>query len=190
MKKIPIMMWPIGGIFFLLLIAAFFVCKVPQVWMDASTASNLSSGETLKMREIHYSQDYKNGEGKWELKAKEGYFLDKTQTLTLKDVSLRLDPARKAGFTIQGNEGNYHRERGEIIFRGEVTGRSADGYQIETNLLIYSEKDESVATDRSIKVTGPFFHVKGDSLFVDLVRKTFTVRGNVCTTLKSGVLWR
>lgn len=190
MKKIPVILWPIAGIFFLLLIAAFFVCKVPQVCIDATTASNLSSGESLKMHEINYSQDYKNGEGKWELKAKEGYFLDKTQTLTLKDVSLKLGRARKAAFTIQGNEGNYHRERGEIVFRGEVMGRSADGYQIETNLLIYSEKNESVATDRPIKVTGPFFHVKGDSLFVDLARKTFTVRGNVCTTLNSEVLWR
>jgi LPS export ABC transporter protein LptC len=190
MKKIPIIMWPIGGIFFLLLIAAFFVCKVPQLCMDASTASNLSSGESLKMCEISYNQDYKNGEGKWELKAKEGYFRNKTQTLTLKDVLLKLSPAQDTAFTIQGNEGDYYRERGEIIFRGEVTGRSADGYQIETSLLIYSEKDESVATDRSIKVIGPFFHVKGDSLFVDLARNTFTVRGNVCTTLNSGVWWR
>ena len=190
MKKIPIIVWPIAGIFFLLLIAAFFVYKVPRVCIDATTASNMRSGESLKMSEINYSQDYKNGEGKWELKAKEGYFLDKTQTLTLKDVSLKLGPASKAAFTIQGNEGNYHRERGEIIFRGEVMGRSADGYQIETSLLIYSEKDESVATDRPIKVTGPLFHVKGDSLFADLARKTFAVRGNVCTTLNSGVLWR
>jgi LPS export ABC transporter protein LptC len=190
MKRIPVIMWPIGGILFLLLIAAFFVCKVPQVCMQASTASNLSSGESLKMSEINYSQDYKNGEGKLELKAKEGYFLDKTQTLTLKDVSLTLDPARKTSFTIQGNEGDYHRERGEIVFRGAVTGSSADGYQIETSLLIYSEKDESVTTDRPIKVTGPFFHVKGHGLFIDLSRKTFAVRGNVRTTLKNGVLWR
>ena len=190
MKKIPIIVWPIAGICFLLLIAAFFVYKVPRVCIDGTTASNMRSGESLKMSEINYSQDYKNGEGKWELKAKEGYFLDNTQTLTLKDVSLKLGPASKAAFTIQGNEGNYHRERGEIIFRGEVMGRSADGYQIETSLLIYSEKDESVATDRPIKVTGPLFHVKGDSLFADLARKTFAVRGNVCTTLNSGVLWR
>ena len=190
MKKIPIIVWPMGGILVLLLIAAFFVCKVSKVCMDASRASNLSSGESLKMCEIHYSQDYKNGEGKWELRAKEGYFLDKAQTLTLKDVLLKLSPAKNTAYIIQGNEGDYYRERGEIIFRGEVTGRSADCYEIETSLLIYSEKDESVATDRCIKVIGPFFHVEGDSLFVDLARKTFTVRGNVCTTLNSGVWWR
>ena len=174
----------------LLMIAAFFLFKTPKLVTVSSTTSNLIPGESLKVSDIKYSQDYENGEGKWELKAKEGYFLDKTQTLTLKDVSLKLDPARKTAFTIQGNEGDYHRERGEIIFRGAVTGRSADGYQIETSLLIYSEKDESVTTDRPIKVTGPFFHVTGHGLFIDLSRKTFAVRGNVRTTLNSGVLWR
>ena len=186
MKKIPAKIWPIGGIFFLLLVGAFFVFKVPQGDMESPVPSGLKAGESLRLSEINYSQDYKNGEKKWELRAKEGCFRNKNQMLSLKDVSLRLDPAKTTSFTIKGNEGDYFRESGRIVLRGEVVGRSDDGYQIETSLLAFSEKEECVETDSAIRVTGPFFHVKGDGLVIDLRRKTFTVKGNVCTTFSYG----
>ena len=188
MKKIPAKIWPIGGIFFLLLVGAFFVFKVPQVDMESPTPSGLKAGESLRLSEINYSQDYRNGEKKWELRAKEGCFRNKNQMLSLKDVLLRLDPAKTTSFTIKGNEGDYFRESGRIVLRGEVVGRSDDGYQIETSLLAFSEKEECVETDSAIRVTGPFFHVKGDGLVIDLRRKTFTVKGNVCTTFSYGAL--
>jgi len=188
MKKIPAKIWPIGGIFFLLLIGAFFVFEVPQGDMESPVPSALKAGESLRLSEINYSQDYRNGEKKWELRAKEGCFRDSTQTLSLKAVSLRLDPARSPSFTIKGNEGDYFRETGRIVLRGEVVGRSDDGYRIETSLLAFSEKEECVETDSAIRLTGPFFHVKGDALVIDLRRKTFSVRGNVCTTFDYGAL--
>jgi lipopolysaccharide export system protein LptC len=71
-----------------------------------------------------------------------------------------------------------------------VIGRSADGYQIETSLLIYRQKDESVETDEPIRVIGPFFRVKGDGLYIDLKRKRFMVKKNVCTTFMGEVFDR
>ena len=190
MKKIPIIIWPIAGIFFLLMIAAFFLFKVPRLIMVSSTTSNFIPGESHKIFDIKYSQDYENGEGKWELKAKEAHFLDKSQIVTLRDVFLKLDSLKKNTFTIKGNEGDYFRESGKIILKGDVIGRSANGYQIETSLLIYRQKDESVETDEPVKVIGPFFRVKGDGLHIDLKRKRFTVKNNVCTTFMGEVFDR
>jgi len=117
MKKVPNRIWPIGGILFLLLVGAFFVYKVPQRDMNSPVASGLKAGESLRLSEINYSQDYGSGEKKWELKAEEGCFRDGTQKLILKAVSLRLDPARRPSFTIKGNEGDYCRETGRIVLR-------------------------------------------------------------------------
>jgi len=69
-----------------------------------------------------------------------------------------------------------------------VIGRSDDGYRIETSLLAFSEEEGRVETDTAIKIAGPFFDVKGDGLVIDLQRKTFSVKGNVCTTLDYGAL--
>jgi len=182
MKKIPVVMWPIVGIFFLLVIVAFFLFKVPHLGMVSSKTPNLIPGESLKISDIKYSQDYRNGEGKWELRAKEGHFFDNDQILALKDVLLKLDSFNKTSYTIKGNEGNYFRKSGEIILKGDVLGISATGYQIETSLLIYRQEDNEVETDEPIKVIGPFFRVKGDGLYIDLSKKKFMVKKNVCTT--------
>jgi LPS export ABC transporter protein LptC len=191
MKKIPTIIWPIGGIFLLLMIAAFFLFKTPKLVTVSSTTSNLIPGESLKVSDIKYSQDYENGEGKWELKAKEAHFFDETQLVALKDVLLTFDSFKRNSFTIKGNEGEYFRKTGKIILKGDVTGSSTNGYQIETGLLIYRPKDESMETDEPIRVIGPFFRVRGDGLYVDLKREKFMVKSNVCTTITSaGVFGR
>lgn len=182
MRKISVMIWPILGILFLLMIVAFFLFKVPHLVMVSSTTSNLIPEGSLKISGVKYSQDYKNGGGKWELKAKEAYLFNKTQIVALKDVLLKLDSFKKNSFTIKGNEGDYFRESGEIILRGDVMGRSSNGYQIETSLLIYRQKDETVETDEPIRVIGPFFKVKGDGLYIDLKSKKVMVKKDVCTT--------
>jgi len=175
----------------LLMIAAFFLFKTPKLVTVSSTTSNLIPGESLKVSDIKYSQDYKNGEGKWELKAKEAHFFDETQLVALKDVLLTFDSFKRNSFTIKGNEGEYFRKTGKIILKGDVTGSSTNGYQIETGLLIYRTKDESMETDEPIRVIGPFFRVRGDGLYVDLKREKFMVKSNVCTTITSaGVFGR
>jgi LPS export ABC transporter protein LptC len=110
--------------------------------------------------------------------------------VALKDVFLKLDSVEKNSFTIKGNEGDYFRESGKIILKGDVIGRSANGYQIETSLLIYRQKDESVETDQPIRVVGPFFRVEGDGLYIDLKTKKFMVKENVCTTVMGEVFYR
>ena len=186
MKRTNIIMFPIIGILVLLMIVAFFLFKVPHLAMISPKAPDLIPGESLKINDIEYSQDYKNGEGKWELKAKEGHFFDKRQLVTLKDVTLRLDSFKENSFTIKGDEGDYLRETGEITLRGDVIGNSTNGYQIETSLLIYKQKDESVETDKPIRVIGTFFQVRGDGLYIDLKEKIFTVKGDVFTTITNG----
>lgn len=182
MKKVPVVMWPIVGIFFLLVIVAFFLFKVQHLGMVSLKTPNFIPGESLKISDIKYSQDYKDGGGKWELRAKEGHFFDNDQFIALKDVLLTLDSFNKTSYTIKGNEGNYFRKSGEIILKGDVLGRSATGYQIETSLLTYRQEDNEVETDEPIKVIGPFFKIKGDGLYIDLSKKKFMVKKNVCTT--------
>ena len=182
MKKVPVATWPIVGIFFLLVIVAFFLFKVQHLGMVSSKIPQLIPGESLKISDIKYSQDYKDGGGKWELRAKEGHFFDNDQFMALKDVLLTLDSFNKTSYTIKGNEGNYFRKSGTIILKGDVLGRSATGYHIETTLLTYRQEDNEVETDEPVKIIGPFFQVKGDGLYIDLSKKKFMVKKNVCTT--------
>jgi LPS export ABC transporter protein LptC len=189
MKKVPVAMWPIIGIFSLFIIVAFFLFKVQHLDMVSSKTPNLTPGESLKISDIKYSQDYKGGGGKWELRAKEGHFFNNDQFMALKDVLLTLDSFNKTSYTIKGNEGNYFRKNGKIILKGDVLGRSAAGYHIETNFLTYRQGDNEVETDEPVKIIGPFFQVKGDGLYIDLGRKKFVVKKNVCTIFNGEVFF-
>jgi len=181
-KKVPVATWPIVGILFLLVIVTFFLFKAQQLGVVFSKIPRLIPGESLKILDIKYSQDYKDGGGKWELRAKEGHFFDNDQFMALKDVLLTLDSFNKTSYTIKGNEGDYFRKTGKIILKGEVLGKSATGYYIETSLLTYRQEDNEVETDEPVKIIGPFFQVKGDGLYVDLSKEKFMVKKNVYTT--------
>jgi len=181
-KNIPVKTWPVVGIFFLLGIVSFFLFRAQNLGMISPKVPYLIPGESLKISDIKYSQDYKDGGGKWELRAKEGRFFDNDQLMALKDVLLILDSFNKSSYTIKGNEGNYFRESGTIILKGDVLGKSGTGYHIETSLLTYRQNDNEVETDEPVKIIGPFFQVKGEGLFVDLSKKKCMVKKNVCTT--------
>jgi len=66
---------------------------------------------------------------------------------------------------------------------GNVLGRSATGYQIETSLLTFRQKDNEVETDDPVQIIGPFFRIKGTGLYIDLIKNKFTVKKDVCTTI-------
>jgi LPS export ABC transporter protein LptC len=183
MKKIPVVLWPIGGIFFLLVVVGFFLFKEPQKRMVSSEPSTLTPKESLKIADINYSQNYKDGEGKWELQAKEGHFYENNQVLELTDVFLKLDTGSKTLYTIKGNTGHYWRKTGKIILKGDVLGRSDTGYQIETSLVTFRQKENEVETDDPVRVSGPFFRIKGTGLYIDLTKNTFMVKKDVCTTI-------
>ena len=188
MKRVPAVMWPIMGIFILLGIVVF-IFRVPHPGVVSQTGSALIPGESLKISDVKYEQDYENGQG-WELIAKEAHYFDATQTVSLKDVLLKLAPLRDNYYTIKGNEGDYCRKREEIVLKGDVVGTSTTGYQIETTRLVYRQGDESVVTDKPIRLTGPFFRVKGDGLCLDLKCDTFRVRENVHATIIGGDIFR
>jgi len=185
MRKIPLIMWPIAGIIALLLIVAAFIMKGPPLAQVSTKASTLVPGESLTMSELKYDQDHEDGHA-WELIAKEAHFFDTAEVVSLKDVLLKVDSKKDNSYTIRGNEGDYCRKTEEIVLKGDVVGRSANGYQIETSQLTYKQKEESVVTDKPVRMSGPFFRLKGDGLSVDLKSSRFKVWRNVDTTITGG----
>ncbi|HUU39418.1 MAG TPA: LPS export ABC transporter periplasmic protein LptC [Desulfatiglandales bacterium] len=186
MKKVPLIILPIVGIVFLLSMSLFFLISMPRLDTDSKEDIPLVSGESLKVSDIEYGQDYRDGKGKWELKAKEARLFNKGERVALTDVFVKLHPSENISYTIKGNECDYLRDIGELILKGDVIGNSNNGYRIETNMLTYKTENESVETEEPVTIIGPFFWVKGNGLYVDFKEKKFMIKKNVCASFSAG----
>jgi len=186
MKKIPVVLWPIGGICFLLALFAFFFVNRVNVTTLPSKIQKVMPKESLKISDIDFRQDYNDGQEKWNLKAKEASFSKKTNAISLRHVLLTIRNSDKNLFTVEGREGNYLKDRGEIQLKGDVIGKSLSGYQINTEQLHYNQKNESVETKNHVKITGPFFKILGDDLLADIKGEKITIRGNIHATFLTG----
>jgi LPS export ABC transporter protein LptC len=184
-RKIPVIMWPLAGIIVLLLIVACFISKGVRLSEVSPTASTMVPGESLTMSEVKYDQDHEDNRG-WELIAKEAHFFDATQVVALTEVLLKVNSSEDNAYEIRGNEGDYCRKTEEIVLKGNVVGRSAGGYKIETSQLTYKQREESVETDKAVRMSGPFFTVNGEGFSLDLRSNRFKVWSNVYTTISSG----
>jgi len=184
-RKIPVIMWPLAGIIVLLLIVVGFISKGVRLSEVSTAALTMVPGESLTMSEVKYDQDHEDGKG-WELIAKEAHFFDTTQIVSLTEVLLKVNSSEDNAYEIRGNEGDYCRKTEEIVLKGDVVGRSASGYMIETSQLTYKQREESVVTDKPVRMSGPFFTVKGDGFSLDLRSSRFKVWSNAHTTITSG----
>jgi LPS export ABC transporter protein LptC len=182
-------MWPLAGIIILLLVVAVFISKGVRLSEVSTAASKMVPGESLTMSEVKYDQDHEDGKG-WELIAREAHFFDATQIVSLTEVLLKVNSSEDNAYEIRGNEGDYCRKTEEIVLKGDVVGISAGGYMIETNQLTYKQREESVVTDKPIRMSGPFFTVKGDGFSLDLRTNRFKVWSNAYTTITSGDFFR
>jgi LPS export ABC transporter protein LptC len=186
MKKIPVVLWPIGGICFLLALFAFFFVNRVNVTTLPSKIQKVIPKESLKISDIDFRQDYNDGQEKWNLKAKEASFSKKTNAISLRHVLLTIRNSDNNQFTVEGSEGNYFKGSGEIQLKGDVTGKSLSGYQMYTEQLHYNQKNESVETKNHVKITGPFFKISGDGLFADIKEEKITIIGNIHATFLTG----
>ncbi len=185
MKKFPMMSLPVAGIFALLALTGVFIFRAPEInGIYSRISSDTGSGEGLKIKNVKYSQDSRDGRGKWKLEAREARVVEKNNTVTFKDVVLRLDSSKKnESFTIKGKEGAYFRKKGRIILKGNVRGQSDNGFSLKTSLLIYSQRDDTIKTDKVITISGPFFQIDGAGACIDLKRNKFMIKKDVQTRI-------
>ena len=123
-----------------------------------------------------------NGCGmKWILDAQEVIFSKDRQNISFKNFHLRLESENRAPVELQGHGGKYNKSLNEIQLWGKVRGVFEDGYQFETERLLYQQREGTLKSDDYIQVAGPFFSLKGKGLRLDLKRKTILVQSDVKT---------
>ena len=183
MKKLLKKYWPIFGLVFILLIAAYYLIIARSGDIKDSLVSQLIPAEGIKLENIHYIQQNPEEGMKWTLDAREVSFSKDQQNISFKDFHLRLEPENRAPMELSGQGGKYSKSLHEIQLWGKVRGVFEDGYQVETERLLYQQREGILKSDDYIQIAGPFFSLKGKGLRLDLKRKTILVQSDVKTVV-------
>lgn len=183
MKKHLKKYWPIFGLVFILLIAAYYLINSRSGDIKDSLVSQLIPAEGIKLENIHYIQHNPEEGMKWTLDAREITFSNDRQNIYFKDFHLRLEPENRAPVELLGQGGKYSKPLDEIQLWGKVRGLFEEGYQVDAERLVYLQREGTLKSDDYIRINGPFFSVKGKGLCLDLKRKTLLVQSKVKTVI-------
>jgi len=179
--------WPLLGLGALLLIVAFYLAKSgKELVKTTALLKDMVSGEGLKLKDIHYRQDDPEDKLKWVLDAEEVQLSEDKKIVRFYDFDLKVEPEGRPGFKLSGKRGNYFKDSNKIELWGELKGFYGNNYEIFTEYLLVSDNLGRLSTEKPVKISGPFFTVKGRGLFVDLANETIKILSDVTTTLKEG----
>jgi len=177
--------WPLLGLGALLLVVAFYLAKSGKgLVRTTALLKDMVSAEGLKLKDIHYRQDDTEDKVRWVLDAEEVQFSEDKKVIRFYGFDLKVEPEGRPGFKLSGKRGTYFKESKKIELWGELKGFYGSRYQIFTEYLLISDNLGRLSTEEPVKVSGPFFTVKGRGLFADLNDETLKILSDVTTTLK------
>ena len=188
MKKFLKKQWPLVCLALLVSLVAFYLIRAVKEAPNEPLIKEIMSGEGLKLKDIHYTQDDPEKSLKWVLDAKEVSFSEDRSDIAFQEFQLSLLPDENASFKLKGERGDYSRNTGMIELWGNLEGFSDDGYLMETEYMLVNEKTGQMSSDKPVKISGPYFSVVGKGFFVDMENEKIKILSNVTTTVKKELL--
>ena len=171
-----------------MLLIAFYLIESGKGLKQAPFIKEIMSGEGIKLKDIHYSQDDPEEGMRWALDAAEVRFSGDAKTIYFQDFLLKVEPESQNSFQVKGRKGDYSRDSGVMNLWGDIEGNSSNGYKVLTEHMMINEKTRQASTDKPVKIFGPFFTILGRGLFLDLEKERLQILSDVTTTLERETL--
>jgi len=175
--------WPLLGLCLLAVLVGYYALRSGALKGPAARIGEVISSEGLKLKDVQYTHEDPDEGVKWILDAQEVSFSGDKDFIKFYEFNLRIEPENRPWIEVKGRRGTYSRDSGKINLWEDLEGISGDGYKLETEHILIKEKRRQMSSDQPVKISGSFFSVEGDGLFVDFEKKKVRVISNVTTTL-------
>ena len=177
--------WPLAGIGLLLVIVGFYLVQAQKGIEENQLLAELASKEGVTLKNIHYTQKDPGKGLRWVLDASKANLSKDKRLLHFSRFRLKLESDKGPGLQLEGKNGEYDKSTGEMTFSGDLRGRTDNGYTIATNSAVYSQKQGNLKTDDQVEISGPFFSVKGEGLFLNIEKEILIIRSKATTLIDS-----
>lgn len=190
MKKYLIKYWPLMGIGGLIGVVLLYFLGTAREMAPLSVLTDIHSGEGLRLKNIHYTQNNPDDKVKWTLDAKEVQFSQDRQRFSFSDFLLEADTVDRGSIKLEGKKGDYDKNSGEINLKGDLRGQTDSGYLIQADHLLVKHKEGILITDEPVKITGPDISVSGRGAYFDMGKRIIRILSGVTTTItrKGGLI--
>jgi len=182
--KTPKRYLPIAGIVILFLVLGYFLVKTPgSKGINKKAINELPPDAGITGNNLHLVEEHAEEGYKFILDADKATSSQNEERVTLTGVGLRFERKDGHNMEIKGAEGDFNKSLYEISLRGDVQGRSDEGYNLSTEYIVYNQKEGVLKTDELVKMSGPFFTVSGRGLLFNPEGETLKIISGVTTII-------
>ncbi len=142
-----------------------------------------SPSYAVQFNNVCYSYEEPRKNIRWELRAKKIEFSKDRNTVFFYDFHLCFYSNKKKDLELRGKKGRYLKKERVIYFKGPVD-LVYKGYRLLTEDLVFYEEKGKGVSDSYVKISGPFFVIKGKGLFLDIKNKKIKVISDVESSVK------
>ena len=136
---------------------------------------------TLSIGKIHQTATRK-GKKQWSLEANSAHYIDKTNQMVLKDLSVIFFLEDDSEVTLAADRGILKIDSNDITVSGNVVLDNQE-YKLLTDKLNYVHDRRVMYSDTPVIITGASARLEADSASFDLNSKRITMDGSVEATI-------
>ncbi len=149
---------------------------------ESTAAPVLKDG--VRLEEVSLLKGPSGDDLSWSIKADQVLLQDENRIVVFKGFHLKVEQQNGQFLTLTGQEGRYSRAKKELFLKGDLIGRSGDGYTVRTQSAVFNEKEGWLKGEDRVEVMGPFFHITGLGFFADIKRRLVRIGPEVTAIVK------
>ena len=179
MRKSLLKYLPVTGIVLLLLIIGFFLLTTDKEDIAEAILDEIIPEEGITSTNVKFYDVDPDNETIMDLEADEFNYSKDGQKVQFLKFTMKIELENDFSVELEGNRGEYNKDKEEINLYGELKGLTDTGYKIFTEHIVFKQDEGCLKSDENVTFKGPYITVTGKGLYVDLKNETLEILSDV-----------
>jgi LPS export ABC transporter protein LptC len=149
--------------------------------IEESVPQSVEPDATLSIGKIHQTAT-RNGNKEWSLEADSAHYIEKSNQMVLKDLTVVFFLKDNSEINLKANQGILEIDSNDIEVSGHVVLKNKE-YNLVTEKLAYAHDQRVLYSNVPATIFSTSVQLSADSMTFDLNTKKLTLEGSVETTI-------